>query len=120
MGRSVSEKIFLYQADRIKDVSDRIYRLHGILMFSAWVGTTSMGIIFARYFKNQWSGKQVLGKDLWFVVRYFIYIEEVCSYSINFVCTILESLHFYGYNMVSDNGRVYFNFCKSASMVVNK
>jgi len=44
-----------------------LYQLHGLLMLCAWVGCAGAGKILARYFKNMWKGKQILGKDLWFV-----------------------------------------------------
>ncbi|XP_011186308.1 putative ferric-chelate reductase 1 homolog isoform X2 [Zeugodacus cucurbitae] len=44
-----------------------LLRLHGAFMVIAWIGTTSLGIIFARYFKQTWVGKQICGKDQWFV-----------------------------------------------------
>jgi len=37
------------------------------LMLIAWVGCAGAGKILARYFKTMWKGKQILGKDLWFV-----------------------------------------------------
>ncbi|CAG0921481.1 unnamed protein product [Notodromas monacha] len=41
-------------------------RLHGAFMFGAWIGTASMGILFARYFKTTWSNSSCMKKDLWF------------------------------------------------------
>ncbi|XP_034476128.1 putative ferric-chelate reductase 1 homolog isoform X2 [Drosophila innubila] len=43
-----------------------LVRLHGAFMIAAWIGTTSLGIIFARYFKQTWVGSQTCGKDQWF------------------------------------------------------
>ncbi|KAL7737614.1 hypothetical protein ACLKA6_007724 [Drosophila palustris] len=43
-----------------------LVRLHGAFMIAAWIGTTSLGIIFARYFKQTWVGRQTCGKDQWF------------------------------------------------------
>lgn len=40
-------------------------------MAIAWMFTVSCGILFARYFRLTWVGKQVMGKDIWFVVRDF-------------------------------------------------
>lgn len=45
-----------------------LIKLHGCFMIFAWMGTASIGIVLARYFKQEWSGKQFLGKDLWFIV----------------------------------------------------
>ncbi|KAH8261530.1 hypothetical protein KR044_010632, partial [Drosophila immigrans] len=43
-----------------------LVRLHGAFMIAAWIGTTSLGIIFVRYFKQTWVGSQTCGKDQWF------------------------------------------------------
>ncbi|XP_068143494.1 putative ferric-chelate reductase 1 homolog isoform X3 [Drosophila tropicalis] len=43
-----------------------LVRLHGAFMISAWTGTASLGVIFARYFKHTWVGNQSCGKDQWF------------------------------------------------------
>ena len=37
-------------------------------MVTAWIFAASMGIAFARYFRQTWVGTQLMGKDLWFVV----------------------------------------------------
>ncbi|XP_037946002.1 putative ferric-chelate reductase 1 homolog isoform X1 [Teleopsis dalmanni] len=44
-----------------------LLRLHGAFMIAAWIGTTSLGILLARYFKQTWVGSQTCGKDQWFV-----------------------------------------------------
>ena len=43
-------------------------KVHGAMMVAAWVCAASMGILFARYYRQTWVGKQFMGKDLWFVV----------------------------------------------------
>jgi hypothetical protein len=40
-------------------------------MVTAWLFAASLGILFARYFRLTWVGKQFMGKDLWFVVSYY-------------------------------------------------
>lgn len=45
-------------------------RLHGAFMLIAWIGTASIGILLARYYKQTWVGSQVCGKDQWFAVSY--------------------------------------------------
>lgn len=37
-------------------------------MVAAWMFAASCGILFARYFRLTWVGKQFKGKDYWFVV----------------------------------------------------
>lgn len=44
---------------------------HGSLMIIAWIGTATMGIFIARYFKNAWTGRKVCGSDAWFFWHIF-------------------------------------------------
>lgn len=48
--------------------SATLIKLHGAFMVAAWLFSASLGILFARYFRLTWVGKQFMGKDLWFVV----------------------------------------------------
>lgn len=41
--------------------------IHGSFMIVAWIGLTSIGIIFARYFKKTWTNQKTCGKDTWFI-----------------------------------------------------
>lgn len=50
-----------------KGASVLLLRLHGAFMLIAWIGTASLGILFARYFKQTWVGNPLCGKDQWFV-----------------------------------------------------
>lgn len=43
-------------------------RLHAAYMIVAWIGTASVGILLARYFKQTWVGSTLCGKDQWFAV----------------------------------------------------
>ena len=45
-------------------------RLHAAFMLTAWIGTASVGILLARYFKQTWVGSQLCGKDQWFAVSF--------------------------------------------------
>lgn len=66
-------------AQRLSDVSvlggtSKLFlRLHGAFMLTAWIGTASVGILLARYFKQTWVGSQLCGKDQWFAVSSFIH-----------------------------------------------
>ncbi|KAG5674315.1 hypothetical protein PVAND_004292 [Polypedilum vanderplanki] len=55
--------------------------MHGSFMIVAWIGLTSTGIVMARYFKSSWQGKQVFGKDIWFVCH-------VTCMSLTFILTL--------------------------------
>lgn len=36
-------------------------------MIVSWIGLTSIGIVFARYFKKSWSNRKTCGQDVWFI-----------------------------------------------------
>jgi hypothetical protein len=48
--------------------SGTLVKLHGTFMVTAWMLAASCGLLLARYYKLTWVGKQIMGKDLWFVV----------------------------------------------------
>ncbi|KOB77001.1 hypothetical protein OBRU01_04791 [Operophtera brumata] len=52
------------------DLANNKYNLmlHGSFMLAAWLGTASLGILLARYFRQTWVGKTLGGKDIWFAV----------------------------------------------------
>ncbi|XP_067633149.1 putative ferric-chelate reductase 1 homolog isoform X2 [Eurosta solidaginis] len=67
IGRLPSDKpINLAVVQNLSGSSTLLLRLHGAFMLIAWIGTTSLGILLARYFKQTWVGKQLCGKDKWF------------------------------------------------------
>lgn len=67
LGRLQSGKALnLAVVESIAGASTLLLRLHGAFMIAAWIGTTSVGIILARYFKQTWVGNQLCGKDQWF------------------------------------------------------
>ena len=69
IGRIPSDKsINLAELQTLGAASTLLLRLHGSFMIAAWIGTTSLGIILARYFKQTWVGSQTCGKDQWFAV----------------------------------------------------
>lgn len=60
--------------------SNLLVRLHGAFMLTAWIGTASIGILLARYFKQTWEGSSLCGKDQWFAVLNFFFCEFSCKY----------------------------------------
>lgn len=51
----------------ILDVHSKLFiKLHGSLMVLAWIGSASLGLLLARYYKSTFKSK-LLGKDQWFV-----------------------------------------------------
>lgn len=68
---------FLSDTSDFSGASVLFLRLHGAFMIIAWIGTASLGILLARYFKTTWVGSQMCGKDQWFAVSiYFNYIKN--------------------------------------------
>ncbi|XP_011637244.1 putative ferric-chelate reductase 1 homolog [Pogonomyrmex barbatus] len=54
--------------------SDLLIRLHGALMLASWVGTASIGILLARYYRQTWVNSQLCGKDHWFAWHRFFMV----------------------------------------------
>lgn len=59
--------------------SKLLLRLHGAFMITAWIGTASIGILFARYFKQTWVGSSLCGKDIWFAVSFSNFQLEIST-----------------------------------------
>ncbi|XP_012233897.2 putative ferric-chelate reductase 1 homolog isoform X1 [Linepithema humile] len=51
--------------------SDLLIRLHGALMLASWIGTASIGMLLARYYRQTWVNSQLCGKDHWFAWHRF-------------------------------------------------
>lgn len=58
----------LSEVANVAGKSKILLRLHGAFMITAWIGTASIGILLARYFKQTWVGSSLCGKDIWFGV----------------------------------------------------
>lgn len=59
---------FLAEVSALGGASKLFLRLHAAFMITAWIGTASVGILLARYFKQTWVGSTLCGKDQWFAV----------------------------------------------------
>lgn len=66
---------------------------HGALMIIAWICITSMGVVFARYFKPVWSGRQILGKDIWFFCHVGSMFLTAILTLIGFIIIIVDMGH---------------------------
>ncbi|XP_076166775.1 putative ferric-chelate reductase 1 homolog isoform X2 [Ptiloglossa arizonensis] len=55
-------------------VSNVLIRVHGALMLASWIGTASIGILLARYYRQTWVSSQLCGKDHWFAWHRFFMI----------------------------------------------
>lgn len=65
-----AEKKSLADVTGFTGASKILLRLHGAFMVTAWIGTASIGILIARYFRQTWVGSSLCGKDHWFAVSY--------------------------------------------------
>lgn len=68
------EKRFLSDVRSLKTADKLLVRLHGAFMIAAWIGTASIGIVLARYFKQTWVESSLCAKDLWFAVSNLLFI----------------------------------------------
>ncbi|VEN41700.1 unnamed protein product, partial [Callosobruchus maculatus] len=67
IGKAASaEKRSLADVSAVSGASKLLVRLHGSFMLAAWIGTASIGILLARYYRQTWVGTTMMGKDLWF------------------------------------------------------
>ncbi|XP_056640678.1 putative ferric-chelate reductase 1 homolog [Diorhabda sublineata] len=60
------DKRALSDTSEVKAASKLLIHLHGAFMLVAWIGTTSIGVLLARYFRQTWVGSTLMGKDIWF------------------------------------------------------
>jgi len=65
-------------------------KVHGAMMVAAWVCAASMGILFARYYRQTWVGKQFMGKDLWFVFHRVLMVTTWTLTMIAFIVIFIE------------------------------
>ncbi|XP_015598085.1 putative ferric-chelate reductase 1 homolog isoform X2 [Cephus cinctus] len=70
--------------------SDVLIRVHGALMLASWIGTASIGILLARYYKQTWVNSQLCGKDQWFAWHRFFMILTWSMTIIAFVIIFVE------------------------------
>ncbi|KAJ8708278.1 hypothetical protein PYW07_010403 [Mythimna separata] len=80
--------------------SKLLLKLHGCFMLIAWLGTSSIGILLARYFRQTWVGKTLGGKDIWFAYhRIFMVVTWVLTV-VGFILILIEVG---GYSTTGDN-----------------
>ncbi|XP_076268127.1 putative ferric-chelate reductase 1 homolog isoform X1 [Rhynchophorus ferrugineus] len=70
--------------------SKLLIRLHGCFMLAAWLGTASIGILLARYYRQTWVGQQMFGKDMWFAWHRTLMFLTWCLTIVAFVLIFVE------------------------------
>ncbi|GLV40393.1 uncharacterized protein CBL_04193 [Carabus blaptoides fortunei] len=83
---AAAESRFLSDVSEVGGASVILLRLHGVFMLVAWIGTASIGILLARYYRQTWVGSQLCGKDLWFAWHRFFMI---CTWALTVTGFIL-------------------------------
>lgn len=79
LGTSTSKK--LSDVGEWIPASDLLIRLHGALMLASWIGTASIGMLLARYYRQTWVNSQLCGKDHWFAVSARLFGQSISCYS---------------------------------------
>lgn len=70
--------------------SKLLLRLHGAFMVTAWIGTASLGIVLARYYKQTWVTSSLCSKDLWFAWHRFFMLLTWTLTVVAFVLIFVE------------------------------
>jgi len=84
------EPMGLGQVGLIKAKSRLYIILHGSFMIGAWMFASTLGIIFARYFKQTWTNTKVCGLDQWFVWHRSLMFLVWCLSIVGLVLIILD------------------------------
>ncbi|KAJ7332499.1 hypothetical protein JRQ81_014679 [Phrynocephalus forsythii] len=66
-----------------------LIKIHGALMFVAWMTTVSIGVIVARFFKPVWPHLLLFGEEIWFQVHRGLMLVTVLLTSVSFVLPFL-------------------------------
>ncbi|XP_065088018.1 putative ferric-chelate reductase 1 homolog isoform X1 [Ochlerotatus camptorhynchus] len=91
IGRHVSgAPLALAEVGPVQGMSKLLLRLHGAFMLTAWIGTASLGILLARYFRQTWVGSQLCGKDQWFAWHRFLMVLTWVLTMAGFVIIFVE------------------------------
>ncbi|XP_071851718.1 ferric-chelate reductase 1-like isoform X2 [Apostichopus japonicus] len=54
---------------KVDDTSFKLFKAHGAMMATAWIGFAAPGITVARYMKPSWEGKAPCGQKVWFLIH---------------------------------------------------
>ncbi|XP_035272309.1 putative ferric-chelate reductase 1 isoform X3 [Anguilla anguilla] len=65
--------------------SPLLMKFHGAFMLIAWMSTVNIGIIIARYFKDDWTDRALCGQRVWFQVHRALMVLTVLLTSVAFI-----------------------------------
>ncbi|XP_034979757.2 ferric-chelate reductase 1 [Zootoca vivipara] len=69
--------------------SPLLIKIHGALMFIAWMTTVSIGVIVARFFKPVWPNSLLFGEEIWFQVHRALMVMTVLLTGASFILPFL-------------------------------
>ncbi|GCB74185.1 hypothetical protein scyTo_0003272 [Scyliorhinus torazame] len=67
-----------------------LIKTHAALLLIAWMTTGSIGMIFAKFFKNIGGSKKILGKNIWFQLHLLLMVLTVAATVIGFVLAFVH------------------------------
>ncbi|KAG8436782.1 hypothetical protein GDO86_007749 [Hymenochirus boettgeri] len=71
-----------------------LIKLHGAIMFIAWMTAVSIGVIVARFFKPVWPSSTLCGEKVWFQIHRCLMITTVVLTSVAFVLPFIYRGYF--------------------------
>merc|ERR1719357_761075 len=101
-GRLVSDgKVKLHEHSLLGSKSEILMQFHGVFMLVAWLGFAGTGMLFARYFRQTWVGKQIQGKDRWFQAhRLLMGLTVIFS----LMGLVFAAIYLNGFGAITDGG----------------
>ncbi|XP_063393273.1 putative ferric-chelate reductase 1 homolog isoform X1 [Cydia fagiglandana] len=87
---STGEPLALSSVGAAAGASKLLLKLHGSFMIAAWLGSASLGILLARYFRQTWVGKQLGGKDIWFAYHRMLMVLTWLLTVTGFILILVE------------------------------
>ena len=86
----------LKSAAGLKASEGYFVQIHGVLMATAWIASSTCGMLMARYFKETWRNVKPGGKDLWFRCHQVFMTLAVLLTVVSFI-VIVSGVGFYPY-----------------------
>ncbi|XP_063371982.1 putative ferric-chelate reductase 1 homolog isoform X1 [Cydia amplana] len=87
---ATGEPLALSSVGAAAGASKLLLKLHGSFMIAAWLGSASLGILLARYFRQTWVGKQLGGKDIWFAYHRMLMVLTWLLTVTGFILILVE------------------------------
>ncbi|CAG4994971.1 unnamed protein product [Parnassius apollo] len=87
---STGEPLALATVGSAAGASKLLLKLHGSFMLIAWLGSASIGILLARYFRQTWVGRQLGGVDIWFAYHRILMVVTWLLTIIGFIIILIE------------------------------